>query len=426
MNSKQPTSSDDDLYSSLTCTIDGEKQEREDDGVELEKDASGAKQTTTTSVALTSWLVYRASSVKASSLGNDRVVVRNIILLVVLCFFSYYFGHYHRRSAADEVFSMTTMTATTATTASLGDDTKRKTVMIGTAYNNEKHLHKLKSDLIAAATEGNLDILHVVVFENDSKDNTRHILTTDWSQTWNVTVIGHDGLRAEFDGDRTKTLAYARNSLLNHLRDELTYLDFDYVINLDLDEVNYNLRNVDTCFDLPQGWGACCTNNYRTYYDLWALRTLDDWVDCDVLKDCVNCKAAGLEGDECKSAKWEYKQTRKIHISAREPPIEVESCFGGAALYDYNFIKQVPRDPYEGTQVLKRGKFTSACEHVSFNRHIGAVGGKLYIQPKMLSFGVPKNVDAWESEIHNSMDDPDFAEYYKGFPYDVRMKTIPP
>jgi hypothetical protein len=55
-----------------------------------------------------------------------------------------------------------------------------------------------------------------------------------------------------------------------------------YMLVLDLDGVNSDLRGVETCLDLPSGWGGCCANQPDVYYDVWALRTFDDWVDCDV------------------------------------------------------------------------------------------------------------------------------------------------
>ena len=55
-----------------------------------------------------------------------------------------------------------------------------------------------------------------------------------------------------------------------------------YMLVMDLDGVNSGLLGVETCLDLPVGWGGCCANQHDVYYDIWALRTFDDWVDCDV------------------------------------------------------------------------------------------------------------------------------------------------
>ena len=65
-----------------------------------------------------------------------------------------------------------------------------------------------------------------------------------------------------------------------------TPLARSYVLMLDLDGVNDELTGVATCLDLPIGWAACGANPRDTYYDLWALRTFDDWCPCDIFFDC--------------------------------------------------------------------------------------------------------------------------------------------
>jgi hypothetical protein len=151
-------------------------------------------------------------------------------------------------------------------------------------------------------------------------------------------------------------LAHARNRLWQAARSMRAAPD--YVLMLDLDGVNDNLTGVETCMNLPPGWGGCCANQRTTYYDLWALRTYDGWVNCDVWYECT------------------ANRTRRFrHIDRNAAPIKVRSCFGGTTLYNYANVR--PTAAYVGTA---RGH--DQCEHVGFHEQLGA---GLYIQPSMLN-----------------------------------------
>jgi len=121
---------------------------------------------------------------------------------------------------------------------------------------------------------------HVIVFENDLTDDTLAQLRS-MKLGVDVDVISESGVV----GSRTVRLAHARNRLWQAVRSMPQ--SPDYVLMLDLDGVNNELEGVMTCMNLPSGWGGCCANQRTTYYDLWALRTYDDWVDCDVWHECT-------------------------------------------------------------------------------------------------------------------------------------------
>jgi hypothetical protein len=229
---------------------------------------------------------------------------------------------------------------------------KRHTVVVlGTAQNIAAHANG------CAETIRNLqdyfDVLGVIVYENDSVDRTLARLR-EWSFLLGtrVNVISESKVR----GTRTQRLAHARNLLWRKAR--LLQPAPTYVMMMDMDGVNHNLKGVQTCTGLPEGWGACCANQRTAYYDLWALRTFDKWVDCDVWYECTADRTL-----------------RFRHIPANHSPIAVKSCFGGAALYD---LARVHSDSlYVGT---KNGH--EQCEHVSFHEQLGS---PMYIQPRMLN-----------------------------------------
>jgi hypothetical protein len=174
-------------------------------------------------------------------------------------------------------------------------------------------------------------------------------------------------------------LAHARNAILRHVEHlpgkEKTP---DYLLSFDMDGVNDNLEGLETCEALPAGWGGCCVNQRELYYDLWvrcapcvlsvavctvqdvtkrtrmtawqALRTQDDWTDCDVLAG-----VHGSQGHQCtcngqpqRGSVYSYSQfleciltSRVRHIPSGAPPIQVKSCFGGAAIYDWRYVRYV-------------------------------------------------------------------------------------
>ena len=161
-----------------------------------------------------------------------------------------------------------------------------KLVVVGAARNVIKHLPRLSQD-VANATK-DFDVVQLVFFENDSNDGALEQLKS-WNDTqpWQGKV--HIMSESSVPGDRTEILACARNRIFQCLRQLATSVSFQYVLSVDLDYVSYNLRGVEECLSLPENWAVCCTNNYRWIYDLWALRTYDNWTDCDVMNDCSDC-----------------------------------------------------------------------------------------------------------------------------------------
>eukprot|EP00941_MAST-03F_sp_MAST-3F-sp1_P004044 g4044.t1 len=190
-------------------------------------------------------------------------------------------------------------------------------VIMGTARNVEEY----SASVIATIKResASFKLTKVIVFENDSDDNTLTELRT-WETKLGVDVdVISEDLKSE--DERTVRLAHGRNQLWKRLWTSPN--PPDYVLMLDLDNVNENLTGVETCFDLPRGWGACCTNQRGKYYDVWALRTFDDWCPCDVWYECES-----------------YKFLRQIKIPHDADPIQVRSCFGGAALYNYSEVSK--------------------------------------------------------------------------------------
>ena len=209
----------------------------------------------------------------------------------------------------------------------------------------------------------------IIIYENDSKDNTLNILK-DWEKEKLIYLITEKDVK----GTRTERLAYARNLLYN----EAMKHTFDLLIVIDLDNVIYKLtkESIFSCFNLKQNWAMLGANQIYKYYDLWALRTYDDWMPFD----CWYCTQSNKPEKYTSIEYCIYSRYKKIPTYVK--PIKVKSCFGGAAIYKRKYLDNCS---YGTGNQLINGKIYEKCEHVDFNNSILNNGGKIYINPKFIN-----------------------------------------
>lgn len=204
---------------------------------------------------------------------------------------------------------------------------------------------------------------HVCIYENDSRDSTLQSLR-DWETSGFARLITERNV----PGNRTERLARGRNLVMEWAMSREGERP-TYVIVMDLDDVNEKLQSSDvsSCFAISGNWGAIGANQTLMYYDLWALRTFDDWMPYDCWKWE---RERGEKG-------YAYCVGSRLHtLPANADLIEVISCFGGFALYKTEIIL--------GGIVTPR-YFGVGCEHVSFNRGIRHNGGAILIAPFLLN-----------------------------------------
>jgi len=193
----------------------------------------------------------------------------------------------------------------------------------------------------------------IVVYENDSKDNTLELL-----KKFPITVITETNVK----GNRTTRLAHGRN-VLHDYAISLNY-PFDYYIVCDLDDKIEKLTpdSILSCFKYS-GWSMMGANQQHSYYDLWALRTKDTW--CNL--DCWN-NIKGIMGCESK------------YIPSDSDPIPVDSCFGGTGIYRFKDTLgcRYSSFPQEFSEEI--------CEHVPFHQSMRELhGAQLFINPGMIN-----------------------------------------
>lgn len=227
-------------------------------------------------------------------------------------------------------------------------------------------------DTLARATESFATVQFLVI-ESDSTDSTLAELARLREQRQRFEFISLGALADRIPA-RTERIAYCRNRYLEELRNNARYASADYVMVADLDGVNNDLKReaVATCWsgDLP--WDVVTANQRDAYYDIWALRH-PDW--CPV--DCHDqySRLRGLFGHPRALAIAIH--SRMARLSARAAWIEVDSAFGGLAIYRRDALLA---GEYSG---VAGGK--AVCEHVPLHAQLRAKGYRLFINPALIN-----------------------------------------
>jgi hypothetical protein len=237
-------------------------------------------------------------------------------------------------------------------------------IIAGTCMNVEMYIKNILSHIDRCGSKFNS--YHVIIFENDSVDKTRELLI-EYKKN-NYTYIFKDGM-CDKEKSRTRRLAYARNQILEKVRELNNLNNYDYLLLLDMDNVNENgtfVETIDRCFENNlDTWDMMGANQFGDYYDKWALRKSGQ-----LNYDCwLKVKKHG----NTEKAKNKYVKTIKYTYEDDGILIPVTSAFGGTAIYKLNSIPK--KCVYKGYHLTGDDK----CEHVDFNKCIKKNGGKLFI-----------------------------------------------
>lgn len=232
-----------------------------------------------------------------------------------------------------------------------------------------------------------------VFVENDSTDETKQVLASWGNGRTNYFGICLDGLdRAE--AVRTRRLELARNACIQMIVGNTALASFDYVILIDLDEVNaatFDLsavRRAIEFLDEHEAAAAVFANQLGTYYDMWALRHAQ-MCPADVWEEVLDYAVAhGVDDEQAFAATF---GRRLFSLPPDSPPVAVDSAFGGFGIYKLAFVARNP-NPYLGYKVklLRRSgtyecRRLQMCEHVHFHRGLRAIGGELFILPWLIN-----------------------------------------
>src|SRR5262249_23504325 len=140
--------------------------------------------------------------------------------------------------------------------------------------------------------------------------------------------------------------------------------EFPYVAAIDCDYVNERLISIKSILtavhflSIDTSRAAVLANQRGFYYDVWALRH-PIWCP----GDCWQEVKAWCELGMGQQAAWSCVGSRQVHIPPTVPPIEVESGFGGFAIYKTKFLFGCEYRDFSEAGTIE-------CEHVGLNRQI--------------------------------------------------------
>lgn len=267
-----------------------------------------------------------------------------------------------------------------------------RVVFGGVAFNCAIHLEKVLENIKQYAS--NFKEVAFVFVENDSTDGTKEIFDRWKSSQPNCTILTMDGISSI--KQRTVRLEIVRNACLEFIRTDTLLSQYDYIILTDMDDVGSYTVSSDQILESVEfleasaDHAAVFANQEGAYYDLWALRHP---VICpkDVWEQMLDKVMIGGESEEVA-----YQETfkDKIFRLPRETGlVEVESAFGGFGVYKRLFAishglcyvgSKVKIIRCQDGVVVRR---IQTCEHVHFHAGIRKLGGRLFINPKLINRG---------------------------------------
>jgi hypothetical protein len=167
-------------------------------------------------------------------------------------------------------------------------------------------------------------------------------------------------------------ISNGRNKILKKVREINQNNTYDYLVMLDMDDVNISgkfIESIHSCFEYT-GWDILTGNQSDQYYDLWALRKKDDmeydcWRKYNKYKDIPNAENIFVRS--------------KHKIYNPDGLLEVDSAFSGIAIYKLSSI------PDNCNYVGKYEDGSEHCEHVEFHRCIKKSGKNIYINTRFLT-----------------------------------------
>ena len=263
----------------------------------------------------------------------------------------------------------------------------RELLVVGTARNCANRIKGDIAQLQSALID--FDRVHWLVIESDSDDDTLIKLNELAAELENFRYITLGSL-AEKITSRTERIAYCRNAYLGELQENPLYQNVEFVMVADLDGINTLISReaIASCF-IRDDWAVCTANQQGPYYDIWALRH-KIWCPNDCRQQVRFFRQHGLDKE---TAKMYGTSSKMLCIQPDTPWIEVDSAFGGLAIYQRYALENAT---YVG--ILEDG--TEICEHVTLHEQIKDRGYKLFINPAFINAGFTQHtIDIKRSKL---------------------------
>jgi len=236
--------------------------------------------------------------------------------------------------------------------------------------NNIKNIELLRSSFVES---------EIIIYENNSIDNTKAVIKNWAMQTTNLKIISEDlDLIGEnnnscnivnpfFSEKRIQKLCNARNKYLDFLNQN--NFNSDYILVIDLDIPIINIEGILQSFEIKQNWDCIASNSYfynkylkRIYYDTYALIEL------------------GQENIPQTEELIFDMQLRFACLKPEMPLFPVYSAFGGICIYRREILFDAKYTCIKNND----SKVEVRCEHVGLNSFLHQKGfNRIFINPKL-------------------------------------------
>lgn len=214
-----------------------------------------------------------------------------------------------------------------------------------------------------------------VLIESNSADNRVQKLKEISKTNKNVSYISLGASKNSMQ--RTERIAEARNAYLDLIERRSDLKNADYLIVSDFNNLNKKLttKAINNSLALD-GWDVCTANQSKRYYDIWALRH-PLWSPNDCWQQLKFYRNYNLTPNAALNA---AVQSRMLHIPQNSAPINVDSAFGGFAIYKMGILTKARYSGLDdfGDQI---------CEHVPFHNSLKAEGCSIIINPSLINAG---------------------------------------
>lgn len=250
---------------------------------------------------------------------------------------------------------------------------EKSVLVVGIVKNIEK---TLKTDIknISKALEFFKDV-HWFLVESDSNDNSKLVLAEVKNANGNFDYVSIEN-PDKSNNFRTEILAFGRNKYLTYIKEHIDPIEYPYIVIADFNLLNNKLSIESVLSSWSRtDWDVVTANQSARYYDIWALRhpiwsPNDCWEQHEFLKKYIKIPEI-INSYSLRS--------RMIKIPKDSSWIEVDSAFGGFAIYKSSFL--LNNISYEG----KNNVGNMICEHVPFNRKIKELGARIFINPNLIN-----------------------------------------
>ena len=245
-------------------------------------------------------------------------------------------------------------------------------LVVGAVRNCAQHLRAHVSRM-EAALRGFARVQWLLV-ESDSDDLTPETLADLARAHGDLRYLRLGELRERLPL-RTQRLAFCRNAYLRELRSDTQYAGVDFVMVADFDAINSMLTAgaIESCWR-REDWDVCTANQHGRYYDVWALRH-PDWSPNDCWMQYRFLTRNGVSDARAWSS---CVHARMIRIPAEADWIEVDSAFGGLAIYRRAALDQ-------GEYVGVDGGGMETCEHVALHAALRTRELRIFINPSLIN-----------------------------------------